>query len=285
MPVSSATRWLGRAALAVALASGVGCRLLAPPQGPSHVAQGRYFSTGNPNYDEFFVRLYRMQIELKAAPETLTSIRQDLAKSVALEPAAGTDQIRSALGTKATEMSGRGAAIAVDRAREPGERTQLAITGMPAQADRPLVKALEDVLARLGELRERSGPWQKELDWLPPAGVALDGSVEAAFVGRSRATRDEVHENLTDAQKVVALMAARKKEIEANSAEIEELFVSAFGAKKSEPAPAPAAPPAPKPRPRAAPAPRPAAAPAPESDGPAPATKPKQGTARPDFEP
>jgi hypothetical protein len=276
-------------ALLLALTSGGGCRLF-QTQGPSDVAQGRYYSTGNPNYDEFFVRLHRMQVELKAAPETLTSIRQDLARGLELEPAAGTDQVRSALATKANEMSNRGATFAVDRGREPGARTRLAVSGTPAEADRPLVKTLEDVLSRVGELRERSGTWQKELDWLPPAGVALDGSVEAAFVGESRATRDDVHQNLADAQKVVTLMTARKKEIDASGTEIEELFVSAFGTKKAAeppppPAPAPAPAPRPRPRPAAAQAPsRPAPA-APASDEAAPAPKPKQGTARPDFEP
>ena len=258
-------------------------------QGPSDVAQGRYYSTGNPNYDEFFVRLHRMQVELKAAPETLASIRQDLARGLELEPAAGTDQLRSALKTKANEMSGRGATFIVDRGQEPGERTRLVVTGTPAEADRPLVKTLEDALSRVGELRERSGTWQKELDWLPPAGVALDGSVEAAFVRESRGTRDDVRQNLADAQKVVTLMTARKKEVDASSTEIEELFVSAFGTKKAEPPPPPAPAPAPAPRPR----PRPAAAQAPSrptpaapaSDEAAPPPKPKQGTARPDFEP
>jgi hypothetical protein len=272
-------------ALLLALASGVGCRLF-QTQGPSDVAQGRYYSTGNPNYDEFFVRLHRMQVELKAAPETLASIRQDLARGLELQPAAEMDQVRSALEAKASELSGRGATFVVDRGREPGERTRLVVTGTPAEADRPLVKTLEDVLARVGELRERSGTWQKELDWLPPAGVALDGSVEAAFVRESRGTRDDVRQNLADAQKVVTLMTARKKEVDASGAEIEELFVSAFGTKKAEPAPPPD--PAPAPRPRPAPRPAAAAPPrpaAPASDEPAPAPKPKQGTARPDFEP
>ncbi len=284
MPVSSLSPWIARTALALSLASAVGCRLLGP-QGPSDVAQGRYFSTGNPNYDEFFVRLHRMQVELKAAPETLTQIRQDLAKNLALEPAAGTPELRSALGAKAGEMSGRGTSLAVDHGREPGERLRLSVAGTPAEADRPLVKTLEEALLRLGEIRERSGSWQKELEWLPPAGVELDGSVEAAFVGQSRGTRDDVHQNLADAQKVVALMAERKKQVDTSSAELEDLFVGALGAKRTEPAPAPAAPPAPRPRPRPAPAAHPAAATPPPSDEPAPAAKPKQGTARPDFEP
>ena len=254
------------------------------PQGRSAVAEGRYFSTGNANYDEFFVRLHRMQVELKTAPETLASLRQAIARGVELPPTADTQALRAALTTKASEVGRRGATLTVDHGREPGANARLKVTGTPAEADRPLVKALDDVLARLGELRDRSVPWQKELEWLPPTGVALDGSVEAAFVGRSKGTRDDVHRNLADAQKVVALMSTRVKEIDQQGDEIEALLVSAFGETKAEP---PSAEP-PKPKPRPAPRPRATEAPsgpAQESSEAAPPPKPKQGTAKPDFEP
>ena len=269
--------------LLLALAASAGCRL--GPQGPTTVAQGHYFSTGNSQYDEFFVRLHRMQVELKAAPETLASVRGDLTRGLALEPNADAEGIRSALTKKASELNARGAALIVDRGREPAQ-SRLAVTGAVAQADRELVKTLGDAFARVGEVRGRFGAWQGELEWLPPTGAALDGSVEAAFVGQSRGTRDDVHENLVDAQKVVALMTARVKEIEATSSELEGIFVSAFGENRHEPAPAPE--PETKPKPRPAPraeAPARKASPAAEDETPAAAPKPKQGTARPDFEP
>ena len=192
-----------------------------------------------------------MQVELKAAPETLASVRADLGRSLALEPKADAEAMRGALTKKAGELNARGATLIVDRGREPGALPRLAVTGTPAQADRELVKTLGDAFARVGEVRGRFGAWQDELEWLPPAGVALDGSVEAAFVGQSRGTRDDVHENLVDAQKVVALMTARVKEIEATSAELEGIFVSAFGENRHEPAPPPEPETKPKPRPAA----------------------------------
>ena len=276
--------WLAPLLLALALVAPMGCRL--GPQGPSAVAQGQYFSTGNPQYDEFFVRLHRMQVELKAAPETLASVRADLTRSLALEPNADAEAIRGALTKKAGELNARGAALIVDRGREPGAPSRLAVTGTPAQTDRELVKTLGEALARVGEIRGRFGAWHGELEWLPPAGAALDGSVEAAFVGQSRGTRDDVHENLVDAQKVVALMTARLKEIEATSAELEGTFVSAFGEKRHEPASPPEPETTPKPRPAArAEGPARKASPPAENETPAAAAKPKQGTARPDFEP
>jgi hypothetical protein len=277
--------WLSPLLLALALVAPAGCRL--GPQGPSAVAQGHYFSTGNPQYDEFFVRLHRMQVELKAAPETLASVRAELTQGLALEPNADAEAVRGALTKKAGELNARGAGLIVDRGREPGGPSRLAATGTVAQTDRELVKTLGDAFGRVGEVRGRFGAWQDELEWLPPAGAALDGSVEAAFVGQSRGTRDDVHENLVDAQKVVALMTARVKEIEASSAELDGMFVSAFGENRHEPASPPEPETKPKPRPASrAEAPARKAAPAAEDDDPpAAATKPKQGTARPDFEP
>jgi hypothetical protein len=272
----SLTRLVFVLALAAASSS---CILV--PRGPSAVAQGRYFSTGNANYDEFFVRLHRMQIELKTAPETLASLRQTVARGVELPPTADNQALRAALSTKASEMNGRGATLAVHKGHEPGARTRLKVSGSPAEKDRPLVKTLDDVLARLGELRDRSSLWQKELEWLPPTAVALDGSVEAAFVGRSKGTRDDVHQNLADAQKVVALMSTRMREIDQHGDEIEELLVSVLGETKVEPPP----PEPPKARPRPAPRPAPSPPPVAASEDPAPAPKPKQGTAKPDFEP
>jgi hypothetical protein len=303
-------------------------------RGPSAVAQGRYFPTGNPNYDEFFVRLYRMQVELKAAPETLAAVRGDLVRRLALEPSADADALRAALKTKAGEVSGRGATLVVDphrrrssppgdesgaelrerselaeggggavakraagarppfmveRARESDTTTRLVVVGAPAAEDKETIASFTTAVERVGEIRGHLGAWLKELEWLPKTAVALDASVEAAFVGESRGTRDEVHENLADAQKVVALMTARVKEIDENSAELEGIFVSAFGEKRRDPPPAPAEPtpseppPKTKPRPSArteAPTPRP-----PADEAPAATAKPKQGTARPDFEP
>lgn len=270
-------------ALGGALAS-IACRL--GPQGPSAVAQGQYFSTGNPNYDEFFVRLYRMQVELKTVPDGLAASRAELARNLALEPNAESDAVRKALAAKAGELGSRGVSLAFDRGRDPGAEPRLVVSGTPGDADRPLVKTLEDSVSRLGEIRERSSAWQKELDWLPPAGVALDGGVDSAFVGQSSGTRDDIHENLADAQKVVALMSSRKKEAEESAAEFEALLAGALSPVRSDPPPAPAEE-EPKPKPRARSSggsARPAAA-TPSNDEQAPPPKPKQGTAKPDFEP
>jgi hypothetical protein len=295
MSVTRASNSRFRLTLFFALASAAvaGCQF--GPPAASAVAQGRYFSTGNPNYDEFFVRLHRMQVELGAAPETLAQVRANLARELELAPPSAPEALRAALSTKADAVGARGATLQVVPGRDTGKGPRLAVSGSPAAADQPFVKTLGEAIERLAEIRERSPSWERELEWLPPAGIALDGSVEAAFIGQSRGTRDDVHENLADAQKVVALMRTRKLEIDASSAELEELFVSALGEKRSEPAPPAAEDPPTKPKARTAPRPRAAgdspqagsrpAAPAAEGSEPAPAPKPKQGSARPDFEP
>lgn len=270
----------------VSVVLAMGCGL--GPREPSHVAQGRYFSTGNPRYDEFFVRLHRMQVELKDAPDDLAALNAELARSVALPPTADATTLRATLAKKAGEATVRGATLRVDRARGPDGRTRLSVRGSPAQKDRALVKTLDVVLARLTDVRERTGQWRKELEWLPATGATLDGGVEAAFVGQSRAKRDDIHENLADAQKVIALMAARLRDVETRRGELEELVASALGETESEqPPPASAEPPSAKPpvptrhRPPTAASRSQAAS---GGEGP-PSPRPKQPTAKPDFEP
>lgn len=272
----------------------VGCRL--GPPGPSAVAQGKYFSTGNPDYDEFFVRLHRMQVDIGAGPETLAKIRGDLARELELAPGSATDAMRAPLTTKAATVAARGAKLEVAQGGESKSGPRLVVSGTPAEADRAFVKTLEGALERLGELRERSPVWQRELEWLPPAGIALDGGIEAAFVSESRGTRDDVHQNLADAQKLVTLMTTRKREIDASGAELEEMFVKALGMKRSEAPPPPVteAEPATKPKPKsrsthrkpaAGGSPQAASKPASAGEATTPAPKPKQGSAKPDFEP
>ena len=143
--------------LLLSLAGAVGCRLLSPAE-PSAVAQGRYFSTGNPNYDEFFVRLHRMQVELKTAPETL-AMRPGRAR--ARTRARGSPRMRRPFARrsprKRVEMSGRGTTLALDRGREPG-RSRAPRRDRNARRSGP--PAREDARRRARAARRASRPFR-----------------------------------------------------------------------------------------------------------------------------
>jgi hypothetical protein len=89
--------------LCLALLAPSACMLYARG-GPTAVAQGRYYSTGNPEYDEFFIDLHRMQVELNDAPERTAAPRKALADK--LEVGLDTEVLKEALKKRATELAG-----------------------------------------------------------------------------------------------------------------------------------------------------------------------------------
>jgi hypothetical protein len=311
MPMSARTRrsrWPVWSLCALLLATSA-CQLLARG-GPTAVAQGRYFSTGNPEYDDFFIDLHRLQVELNDAPAQAAAPRAALAEK--LEVGLDTEVIREALKKRVTELAGRSVKLAVEKPSEPTKPLALRVTGSPSGADAELKATLDETLGKASELKLRVGGWLKLLDELPGRATALEGSVNAAFVGTSPGKREDIKKNLTDAKKVVEILVTRAKDAERTNSELLEAVTSALGeapaAASPETAPATEdpkpekkarkAPPPSRPRPARAPTPpkanappppskpsTPAPAPKPEKSETPPAPKPTQGTAKPDFEP
>ena len=175
---------------------------------------------------------------------------------------------------------------------------QLRQSGTATGADAALLATLGRAVTAIDAVRDRIGPWQRDLDTLPPRGIELDRGVDEVFRLEGRGKRGTVHDNLADAQKVMGLMRSLLKDADARSEQLSEAVIGVLGASAPPPPPPPEpepeAEPDPKPRPRAAsprrrgPAPAPRPGPKPASgggDAPPPAPKPVQGTAKPDFEP
>lgn len=261
--------WLLLAALAVPA-----CVPYGQPE-PSRVAQGRYFATGQPDYDEFFVRLYRLQVDLETTPQNLAVERERLATIVGLPPNADAETFRSKLVEHVNGLRARG--VRFQYARE-NEAAVLRVHG--AGADSDFGRALGSAVQAATSARRKSPGWHDLHDQLPPRGVALERNVEAAFFGESRGTRSDVRQNLADAQQVLALMGARLSRIDEQTNELYDALEAAL--REAPPPPPSDAEAEAKPPPST---PRPKARPAKPADGDAPPPPPKQGTAKPDFEP
>jgi hypothetical protein len=266
------------------------CMSYGPPA-PTAVAQGQYFSTGNPDYDEFFVRLFRLQLELGQAPEQLAGARAALAAKLGVPDKAETAALKSALAERAGELGSRGVRVRIASEKDTDGTQALRVSGTPSGSDAELVAELERALAETTRIRKQLPAWHKELELLPPRGVVLESGIESAFVGKGRAERNEIRENLADAQKIMGLMGPRLKELDTAASELADAFAAAFPA-PAPPPPEPVAPePEVKPKPRAnRGGARPAggklpAKPAQAAGDGEPPAKPVQGTAKPDFEP
>ena len=311
-------------ACVLALGALPGCSAILP-SGPSNVAQGRYYSTGDPEYDDFFLRLYRLQIALKDAPQRLGEPRQKVADT--LESGPEPDDIKVALAKRSKELQNRGIRYTVARPESPDKPPTLVVTGNPTGNDFELKGLLEEALKSAGGLKVDLTAWIKELDELSPKQGALEGKVNEAFANRSDGERTQVKDNLSDGGKIITLLNERTRDLDHATTDFLKAVTAALGEAQvdtkaestadaasapdtkekkngSGAKPAKAAPPpkpAPKSKPAAKPAPAPAAKPAPspkaaapapkpaapkpDNDAPAPAPKATQGTAKPDFEP
>jgi hypothetical protein len=271
-----------------------GCRSFFFPEA-SEVAQGRYYSSGSPDYDEFFLKVYRLQVELKDGPEKVERLTADLGQKLGLSANASPPDLRAALTERMKALASHGVVLRLER--DVGGGMQLKQSGRVKDADAPLLSTLGQAVTTLDAVRDRIGAWQRDLDQLPPEGIELDRGVDETFRLEGRGKRSEVHENLADAQKVMGLMRSLVKDADARSAQLSEAVIGVLGASAAPPPPPPdpepEAEPEAKPRPRAAPPPRrsapaPRPAPGPKAGGgeaPPPPPKPVQGTAKPDFEP
>jgi hypothetical protein len=216
----------------------------------------------------------------------------DLSTKLGLAPTAAPPDLRAALTAKVRSFGSRGVSLRLER--DVGGGMHLKQSGTVAGADAALLATLGQAVTAIDGVRDRIGPWERELDTLPPRGIELDRNVDAVFRLEGRGKRGTVHDNLSDAQKVMGLMRSLLKDADARSAQLSEAVIGLLGASAPPPPPPdpePEAEPEPKPRPRPAPprrsgpaaTPRPASAPSGAGDAPPP--KPVQGPAKPDFEP
>ncbi|MCC6900870.1 MAG: hypothetical protein IT377_17965 [Polyangiaceae bacterium] len=54
--------------------------------GPSEVAQGQRYQSGDPTYDQFFESVHELSVQMSAAPKTESQLRMALAKELGVEP-------------------------------------------------------------------------------------------------------------------------------------------------------------------------------------------------------
>jgi hypothetical protein len=243
---------------------------------PSSVARGRYFATGQPDYDEFFIQLYRLQLDLETTPRGLAAERARLAAAIGLPQDGDAATFRSKLVAHVDALRARGVRFEYRREKEVAV---LRVHSASPGADHDFGQALASAVQTTTSARRKSPGWREQHDQLPPRGVVLERQIDTAFMGESRGTRSDVRQNLGDAQQLLVLMGARLTRIEEQTKELYDALEAALHEAPPPPPPEPEVEAKPQP-PVAKPKPRPVKA----AEGEAP-TAPKQGTAKPDFEP
>ena len=192
----------------------------------STVAQGKYYSAGDPRYDEFFIGLYMWQVAMEQAPHTPETERQRLARLLALPPQSATPAIAEGVREEAQKLSRAGVHLRLDhdpsRDKPQDARAVLRSSSRPP-ASAMLFSQLEasgtHLLRSVGEMKLG----EQALSRLETMTIRLDADVESAFAQAPFGKQSEVKNNLADAHKIISLMRARVIEVRGSS---EELLVA-----------------------------------------------------------
>ncbi|MFZ5891732.1 MAG: hypothetical protein ACOY0T_11815 [Myxococcota bacterium] len=257
--------------------------------GPTEVAQGRYYSVGNAEFDAFFVSVYRQQLAMARAPEELRSARHELTEALVLGESAQNAEIAEKLRLALNALSQRGARVhfEVRLPTPPDPEHSMALitaTPNPEGKERNLLSTVEASLTRLLRLAAGMHQSSTELATLRAEVPQLQAKVDRALFEQGPRKRERTLRNLEDAERVMVLMQARAEE---TAAPIDGLYKE-LSRVFSKPDPAPVeAPPAPKPedKPKPRPVARPRADPASVATSPAATPKPAPATKSADFEP
>jgi hypothetical protein len=223
MPVTS--RSIARTTLARALAFSVclGAAAIAPAcavfdSGPSLVAQGRYYSSGNPQYDEFFIQLYQLQLQMADAPAIPDNERQALAQALELSAETPADGITQRLREEALKLGKTGLRMRLEQSPsldkpEAASATIRASYRPKESAPATLFAKIEASASNLLRTASAMKAAEVELGKLEVAVITLDADVPQAFAEARVGTQGEVKKNLADAQKLITLMKARGSEV------------------------------------------------------------------------
>lgn len=209
---STASRFRPRAVLALAL-------LLATPvtacgvftnTGPTPVAQGKYFSSGNAEYDEFFLELYRSQVSMAAVPQRWTSTNTRLTDELGIGRELPRDAVVEHVRARSREVSSGGRIVKLQVTPGADQKVPSAVLlTRPATRDdvvrgfaEPVEKATNDLLALRTDL-ERNATHFVDLERRLND---LKARANTTFVRDGVAKVHEVERNLEDAGKVLAYM-------------------------------------------------------------------------------
>jgi hypothetical protein len=225
---------LAAAVRAATLAAGAlfACSLAALPacsmftaHNQSTVAQGKYFAAGEPHYDEFFVGLFLLQLQMEQAPHLPELQRLNLAHAIGLTPRASSAEVGQRLNEEALKLRRTGLRMRLDQypASEKPDSANAAVRTSERPNDRKTAAFVAQIetsattlLRSIGELKQADDA----LDGLELAAGGLDASVDKDFAAAAPGKQDEVKKNLADAHKLIALMKVRAGEVRGESEEL-----------------------------------------------------------------
>ncbi|HEY3252984.1 MAG TPA: hypothetical protein VGJ91_03515 [Polyangiaceae bacterium] len=214
--------------IAIATASLGGCAVFGS-SGESTVAQGKYYASGDPYYDEFFVDLYLLQVGMAEAPKIPEAERQRWIQLLELEPQATPATVELRLHEEALKLSRAGIHLRLDQSSLAGsaDGVATAIRSNDRPKDGPaaaLLTSVETSSTNLLRVALKMKLKEEALARLELMQIRLDAGVDRAFSQAPLGKPNEVKQNLADAHKLIPLMRARAGAVRAST----ELLLAAL---------------------------------------------------------
>ena len=199
------------------------------------VARGEYYAAGKPDYDEFFVKLYRHQLDTANALKVEQSARGELARVTGAAPDAKATDLGPNLQKMAGELEQAGVEVTVP-ARAPGAAAPgVEVKGEPKGDQVAQVEAVRAATQKLLSLEQLARDGGAELDALRTRSIELDREVDRVFWTDGAGKRTEVKNNLSDARELIALMNDSRKDLQQSSTQLLAVLQVSFKAKAPPP--------------------------------------------------
>jgi hypothetical protein len=225
------------------------CKPARPVGSPNgRVARGELYKPGLVAYDEFFISVHEVQVEMAGVADDRKAARSALTQVLGLLPNAQTDRVLQVIKERAAELRKAGGRFVVSGESAHAEKG--------SGDDRSVAQGLSSCLAGERSIADRMSGMPERTDAMLQLSTTLDGSVDVDFPVAQRA---QVKNELAVARQVLRSNAELARGNARTSEHfIEELVLAATGSKPTASSPAaPAAtshkPGAPGHKPRAAP--------------------------------
>ncbi len=210
--------------IAVASSNVSGCAAFGTSR-DSTVAQGKYYASGDPYYDEFFVDLYLLQVGMAEAPKIPEAERQRWIQLLQLEQQATPAMIELRLHEEALKLSRAGVHLRLDQSSTVGapEAAGTTVRSNARPKENPAAALLVNVETSGSQLLHcllTMKQKEEALGRLELLTIRLDAGVDHAFSQAPLGKPTEVKANLADAHKLIALMRERAAAVRASSEQL-----------------------------------------------------------------
>jgi len=201
-------------------------------RGPSDVSQGKQFTSGNADYDEFFGEVYQLQVSLGAGPNREREIRQHLSQALDIDPESRAEEIAEALGKRASHV-GKTAALKLTLSGMEEDGTPSFVLTTTGTVTDPKDKAMVESVAQAGKdaatLLADARRAAAATEHLRKEAPTLEPGIDQKFGAAGPGKKDDVSRNLGDAERMIPLLASRATDIEERTSELLRKLEKALG--------------------------------------------------------